>query len=335
MDWFQRHLKDIYEPGYRRRLLAPLRILYQQVVSYRYLRAKKTLRQIDPDLGIPVVVIGNLTLGGTGKTPVVIALVEALRGRGFKPAVVSRGYGAKWKKGDLPRVVNIDSIAGDVGDEPKLIFMRAMCPVVVCPDRKKAALKIKAIFPDCDVIVTDDGLQHYGLKRQVEVVVMDEVRGLGNGLCLPEGPLREPILRLKTVDIVLSQGASSVAIDRVYSVLNPMLSYSFNEFTKKVVGKRVHAIAGIGYPEKFFELLKRHGLNCLIHSFPDHHNYQLSDFSFFQPEEILVMTQKDEVKCSLIFKPSEGYENRIWCVSISASLALDVIEKIVSLLTKK
>ena len=246
---------------------------------------------------LPVIVVGNITVGGTGKTPLIIELVKMLQSQGKKPGVISRGYGGKahtW-----PQVVNNLSNADLVGDEPQLIFKSTQCPVVVGPDRRQdIELLIKQF--DCDVILSDDGLQHYKMKRDFEIVVVDAKRGFGNGLCLPSGPLRERVSRLKQVDMVLYNGGHE---NDVAFSLQPSKCHAISHNQIEAVelecfsGKRVHAIAGIGNPDRFFNMLEEYDINVIKHAFDDHYDFTKSDLNF-NDEYPVLMTEKDAIKCS-------------------------------------
>ncbi len=249
---------------------------------------------------VPVIVVGNINVGGTGKTPVVIALVEYLGALGYRPGVVARGYGGR--PDHLPLEVNGETPAQRCGDEPLLIHLRTACPVVIDPDRPRA-VKHLLDHSDCDVIISDDGLQHYPLYRDIELVVVDGERGLGNGLCLPAGPLRESPSRLAEVDAVLVNGAGQS--------LPGAASHDFylkpRAFVQLRSGERcgleafpgvgpVHALAGIGNPARFFGSLRDMGFELLTHEFTDHFSYTKQDIEF-NDNKYIIMTEKDAVKC--------------------------------------
>jgi len=261
---------------------------------------------------VPVIVVGNISVGGTGKTPVVIALVEYLRQRGWRPGVVSRGYGGTPPTLPLRVAGSVD--ASQCGDEPLLVHLRTGCPVVVDPDRPRALRQLLA-STDCNVVISDDGLQHYRLFRDVELAVVDGQRGLGNGLLLPAGPLREPPQRLREVDAVLLNGGSGeapvlpVAAQRFD--LQPTRFVSLDGARTLAVGgfgagARVHALAGIGNPGRFFATLRSLGLDPREHPFADHHRYQPGDLAFGDGGPV-VMTEKDAVKCRAFATPEHWY----------------------------
>jgi tetraacyldisaccharide 4'-kinase len=251
-------------------------------------------------LPVPVIVAGNITVGGTGKTPLVLWLCDFLRERGYTPGIVSRGYGGR---GDTV-AVREDSAPETVGDEPALLARRSGCPVWIGSDRVAAARGLLAANPGCNVIVSDDGLQHYRLKRDVEIAVIDGARGMGNGLPLPAGPLREGAGRLAGVDavVVTGSGPSPVESGRSFgmslegSVFRNLLNPAFHQDAGAFLGKQVHAIAGIGNPLRFFDHLQKLGLSFAAHPFPDHYVYSPADLAFGAAEAV-IMTEKDAIKC--------------------------------------
>lgn len=263
-------------------------------------------------LPVPVIVAGNISVGGTGKTPLVIALVELLRKQGWKPGVISRGYGGAAT--EWPQPVHADSDAQLIGDEPLLIAQRTAAPMMVGPNRVAAARELLAA-QDVNIIISDDGLQHYRMQRDVEIAVVDGARRLGNGQCLPAGPLREPRSRLKQVDFVVMNGGGSEGVAMML-VPQPPCSVSDKHRTKSLDefrGQRLHALAGIGNPQRFFQMLEAAGLDIIRHSFPDHHHYVAADIDFGDNAPVL-MTEKDAVKCRSI---SDG---RHWYIPVTAQL---------------
>jgi tetraacyldisaccharide 4'-kinase len=251
--------------------------------------------------GVPVIVVGNITAGGTGKTPLTLWLARFLIEHGYRPGIISRGYGAN---NTHARAVPQDGTPQDYGDEPCLLAQRAGCPVWVGTDRVNVARELLAAYPETDVIISDDGLQHYRLARDFEIAVIDGAIGLGNGWPLPAGPLREPVSRLVNVDAVVINGddatdAWSQALqmklmgDTFRNLAHPQQTVAASHFS----GRRVHAIAGIGNPRRFFAQLGRMGISCMPREFPDHHAYTAADLAFAGDEEI-VMTEKDAVKCT-------------------------------------
>lgn len=273
-------------------------------------------------LPVPVVVVGNITAGGSGKTPLVIWLVEELKRRGRRPGVVSRGYG-----GDAEgvREVGPSDAAETVGDEPLLIRRRACCPVFVGRDRAAAAQALLKEYLDCDVIVCDDGLQHYRLARDVEIAVVDR-RGVMNGWPLPAGPLREPVSRLASVDAVVANGWGGKAPFRMRLEGDRFHRLGGDEVctVAAFASRRLHAVAGIGEPLRFFDHLAALGLSFESHAFPDHHPYSAADLAF--DGDAILTTEKDAVKFGALATLP------VWVLPVTATVTPDlaqfVLEKI-------
>jgi tetraacyldisaccharide 4'-kinase len=293
-------------------LLWPVSLLFSLVA-----RARRRWHQCGFSRGesfqVPIIVVGNISVGGTGKTPLVARLVELLREAGYQPGVISRGYGGQ--SAEWPRHVIADSDPRQVGDEPVLLARRCRCPVVVGPDRVATAQALLDAY-ECNVILSDDGLQHYRLRRDLEIAVVDGYRRLGNAACLPAGPLREPPSRLRQVDFVVGNGAArgneylmALRGDTAINLADPYVSADLNGFRHGTV----HAVAGIGDPGRFFDHLRQVRLRILEHPFPDHHPFRQDDLRFPQDLPVL-MTEKDAVKCY-----SFASENH-WYVPVSAQL---------------
>lgn len=262
---------------------------------------------------VPVIVVGNITAGGTGKTPVVIWLVNELRARGHVPGIVSRGYGGS-KAGASMRV-DSDSDAAVVGDESVLLARRTTCPVAVDADRVRAAAML--VEDGVNVIVTDDGLQHLRLRRDFEICIIDGVRGLGNRRLLPAGPLRESIKRLQSVDQVLINGVGDTETDGNVFTLSPADAARLNGSAERPLGNfagtTVHAVAGIGNPVRFFDMLREHQIQVIEHPFPDHAKLSRADLTFGDDFDVL-MTEKDAVKLG------RSIADKYWSVPVHLSL---------------
>lgn len=277
-------------------LLLPIAALFAIAVSLRrHLYRAGWLKRVW--VGVPVVVVGNIAAGGSGKTPVVLALVKDLTARGRHPGIVSRGYGGAVAG---VREVREDDSADLVGDEPLLLKIRAGCPVFVGRDRVAAAQALLAANPSCDVIVSDDGLQHYRLIRDVEIAVVDR-QLIANHWMQPAGPCREPAARLAQVDAVVKNGDGDIVVHGVPTFGMQMKGERFvrlgsdeTRHAADFAGQRLHAVAGIGVPQRFFAHLAALGLECTAHAFPDHHRYIAADVDF--AGDAILATEKDAVK---------------------------------------
>ncbi len=289
-------------------LLWPLSRVYAAALAWREAKFQRPGR-IHHET-IPVVVVGNIYVGGTGKTPVTIALVEALKARGWQPGVISRGYGSK--PADKPRVGAGALEAALFGDEPALIAAQTGVPIAVHPDRAAALRRLRRHYPKVDVVISDDGLQHLGLGRDLEIIVQD-ARGVGNGRLLPAGPLREPASRLRSVDIVVNnllpgESAPNVPTGMAHVIdmrLAPVRvehlvsgeQLAWADWLTSHGDSPCAAVAAIGRPERFFGMLRTHGVELLVERrLPDHYDYGESPFRDVHAECILI-TPKDAVKC--------------------------------------
>jgi tetraacyldisaccharide 4'-kinase len=278
-------------------LLRPLEWLYRRVVRNkraRFLAGEGDIYRAS----VPVLVVGNVTVGGTGKTPMILWLIEHCRNRGLRVGVVSRGYGAK--PPSLPWRVRVGQSASEAGDEPLLIVQRSGVALMIDPDRSRAVRALLDAEP-LDLILSDDGLQHYRLARDLELVLIDAVRGLGNRRCLPAGPLREPMERLSSVDAVLYNGAASDRPDGFAFVLKPTTLVNLRTGERLPLdhfpaGQALHAVAGIGNPQRFFNTLEALHWRPVHHAFADHAVYSAQALTF-TPSLPLIMTEKDAVKC--------------------------------------
>ncbi|MPQ66030.1 MULTISPECIES: tetraacyldisaccharide 4'-kinase [Pseudomonas] len=307
MSFSERLLAAWYDGHPALTLLRPLEWLYRRVVDgkrARFVAGEGVIYQPP----VPLIVVGNITVGGTGKTPMILWLIEHCRQRGLRVGVVSRGYGAKPPQ--LPWRVQADQAAALAGDEPLLIVQRNGVPLMIDPDRSRAVRALLAT-EKIDLILSDDGLQHYRLARDLELVLIDAVRGLGNGRCLPAGPLREPIERLQSVDGVLYNGASEDRDNGFAFHLQPTALVNLLTGERKPVdhfppGQAVHAVAGIGNPQRFFNTLETLHWQPVPHAFADHAEYSAAALSF-EPTLPLVMTEKDAVKCRAFAAPDWWY----------------------------
>jgi tetraacyldisaccharide 4'-kinase len=323
-----RRLTDIwYEDAFLGVWLMPLGFLFRDVIRFRkFLYRLGVLKSYT--LPVPVIVVGNITVGGTGKTPLIICLAEFLKEAGYKPGIISRGYGGKAES--WPQSVTVESDASLIGDEALLIAKQTGCPMVVGPLRVEAA-KVLLKQADCNVILSDDGLQHYALNRTLEIVVIDGERRFGNGYCLPAGPLREPIERLRSVDFVIVNGEEAeenqFSMRLVGDTLVNLVTgehKSLNEFK----GVECHALAGIGNPERFFKVLASVGLIVKSHSFPDHYQFQKHDIQYSDNKPVL-MTEKDAVKCMAF----AGLKH--WYLPVKAVPETGFKEQLLNLLKRK
>jgi len=310
-----------YQQNLLRWLLLPLSIVYRWII---FLRKQAYQRDIltRHKMPVPVIIVGNISVGGTGKTPFVIWLAEQLKQAGYNPGIISRGYGSKAPS--HPFEVSPDSTAKQAGDEPLLIRRRTTCPVIIDPDRSQAAVHLLS-HHHCDVIISDDGLQHYALQRDVEITLVDGNRRFGNKLCLPAGPLREPMSRLKTVDFVVYNGSEEK--QQYQMQLNAIEWVNLADSTKRLpvnsfANNEVHAIAGIGNPQRFFDLLCDHKMIVHPHAFEDHHAFSASDLNFADDLPLL-MTEKDAVKC-------QPYaQKHHWYLPVSAVINDSLLDAIV------
>lgn len=281
-------------------LLWPAGAAYGLAVRVRRLLYRLRLLR-SHDAGLPVIVVGNLVAGGAGKTPLALWIAEFLASKGWSPGIVSRGYGGAAQS---PCAATIASDPREVGDEPIVLARRSGCPVWVGADRVAVIAALRAQHRECDVVILDDGLQHYRLRRDVEIAIVD-ARGFGNGLLLPAGPLREPVSRLRSVGAVIAHDTDAVQGYRMTlqgSEAHCATDARARRKLQSFSGQRVHAAAGIGDPERFFGALRRCGIDVVAHPFPDHHPFQASDLDFGDGAPVL-MTEKDAVKCKRFAQP--------------------------------
>jgi tetraacyldisaccharide 4'-kinase len=321
-------------------ILFPVSLVFGALVALRRVLYRDRVLASD-QLLLPVIVVGNISVGGTGKTPLTLALAQQLIAHGWHPLIVSRGYKSA---SHHPQHVDPGMTAQQAGDEPLLMARRNICPVWVGKDRVATARAALQTHPQCDVVLCDDGLQHYRLQRDVEIAVIDGERGSGNGWMLPAGPLREPVSRLRTVDAVVvnvqarfphpnplpegegtneslrefqfdggdavtGQFAMRLSGDVFYNLLDPTRKAAPADFHKP--GN--HAVAGIGHPQRYFQHLTSLGISFTPHAFPDHHPYSASDLAFADCDAIL-LTEKDAVKCA------EFADARYWVLRVDAQI---------------
>lgn len=318
MHWLQNHWHRI-TPLHL--ILFPISLVFRLLVAVRRDMYRNGMLA-SVQLLLPVVVVGNINVGGTGKTPLTLALARQLAEHGWHPLIVSRGHGGTTRQ---PQHVNDHSDAHKVGDEPLLMARRDICPVWVGRDRAETARAALQAHPQCDIVLSDDGLQHYRLQRDVEIAVVDGENRFGNGLMLPAGPLREPESRLREVDAVVVNGGAvpagqyvmRLAGDKFYNLLDPEKQTAADHFQ----GRNSHAVAGIGNPQRYFQHLETLGVSFTPHAFPDHHPFRADDFNFTDCDAIL-LTEKDAVKCTAFA------DARYWVLRVDAQIDSDLLERI-------
>ena len=313
--------------------LLPLALLFRVLAGVRTLLYRLGLKKSER-LPVPVIVVGNIFIGGTGKTPLTIWLADSLRGAGLRPGVISRGHGGA---AEVPREVTPQSDPREVGDEPLLIAARAGCPVVVGRQRAQAGRALLASHPEVDVLITDDGLQHYALARDVEIVLFDG-RGVGNGWLLPAGPLREPPSRRRDFTVVNAPeitprlaravGGQPFQMQLAGDFAEPLLRPEDCLPLARLKGRRIVAAAGIGNPGRFFAMLRGAGLDFQELPLPDHHDFLDRPFDGLDADVILI-TEKDAVKCRQLDNLKD--DPRLWVVPVTAridpALAEQIVEK--------
>lgn len=283
-------------------LLLPLSGLFALLAAARRWRFRSGFSTVHR-LPVPVIVVGNITVGGTGKTPVTLWLCDYLRAQGLKPGIVSRGYGVKLRQATL---IDIQQHSpATVGDEPFLLASRSGCPVAVYPDRVAAAELLYRVA-GCNIIISDDGLQHYALHRDMEIVLLDGSRGIGNGCLLPAGPLREGVWRLRHADIVLANTQPCALAQATFSLTAAPARALADEHQQLAPGSSVTLISGIGNPQRFQQTAIEMGYVCSsTRFFADHHAFTAADFTAVSGP--ILMTEKDAVKCRAFAKPDWFY----------------------------
>jgi tetraacyldisaccharide 4'-kinase len=328
--WLQQRWYAARAPWY----LLPFAALFGGIVALRRAAYRHgLLASAHP--GVPVVVVGNLTVGGTGKTPFTLWLATALRARGVRVGIASRGYGGSTQG---PEMVEPAGSAARYGDEALLLAQRAGVPVCVARRRLEAARHLVA--DGCELVLADDGLQHLALRRDLSILVVDAARGFGNGELLPAGPLREPLSRIAEADAIVVQGSAPLAAMARHPLVIPMslqpgllraLRGGEEQRLASWAGRRVHAVAGIGHPQRFFRLLRAAGLEPVEHAFADHHPFTAQDLAFADELPVL-MTEKDAVKCQPFA------DGRMWCLPVAAQPdpagAARLLERVLRLLPR-
>ncbi len=334
--WYRRSLHPLLIP------LLPFSLLFGLLSNLRRWSYRLGLKK-SQQFALPVIIVGNISLGGTGKTPLTITLANYLKEQGKKPGIALRGEGGKRKS--KPLLVEAEADPFEVGDEAVLIARQTQAPVAVCIDRPAAVQAL--VEAGCDVVLCDDGLQHYRLARQVEILVIDGSRYFGNGFLLPAGPLRESPRRLKEVDFVVVQKKEQAfqtqfssrsqlnikqlkpsKIKKSFRMELKAEAFEATHFPRKILplsafsGQKVHALAGIGNPQGFFDLLTHFQIEVLPHRFPDHYRYKSKDLNFSDQLPIL-MTEKDAVKCKrLVF--DDSLKEKQWFLRVNTELSPDL-----------
>ncbi len=308
-------------------LLTPLSLVFRVVVWLRRKAYRIGLLR-SHRVSLPVIIVGNITVGGTGKTPLVIWLADYLRGKGYRPGIISRGYGGK--ASNWPQQVRPDSDPAMVGDEAVLLAGATACPMAVGPDRVATARALIE-HSDCDVILSDDGLQHYALQRDIEIIVIDGIRRFGTGLSIPAGPMREPAKRLQEADLVVINGLGSghehimrMKPGDAHSLIDSGVTRRLADFH----GQAVHAVAGIGNPERFFQSLQQLGMQLEKHVFPDHYKFIAADIRFGDNKPV-IMTEKDAVKCRYFAAEND------WYIPVKVRMSADFCQRLDELLEVK
>ena len=305
-------------------LLTPLSLVFRIVVWLRRNAYRAGLLR-SVRVALPVIIIGNITVGGTGKTPLVIWLAEYLQKKGYHPGIISRGYGGK--ASSWPQQVRPDSDPAMVGDEAVLLASATGCPMAVGPDRVATATALIK-HSECDVILSDDGLQHYALQRDIEIIVIDGIRRFGTGFSIPAGPMREPAKRLKEADLVVINGLGGgqehimrMRPGNAHSLTDSSIKRPLADFR----GQAVHAVAGIGNPERFFQSLEQLGMQLEKHVFPDHYTFTATDIRFGDYKPV-IMTEKDAVKCRYFASEND------WYIPVTVQMSADFCQRLDELL---
>ena len=303
-------------------LLVPLSLLFYLLSCLRRLAYRLHILKSTP-LPVTTIVVGNITLGGNGKTPVVMALFQLLQDRGYRPAIITRGY----KSGNERKIqiLSDGKIDEGVGDEANMISEICRCPIGVGSNRVAAALQILDQYPEINVIISDDGLQHYALRRDIDIAVYRHV-AFGNGLLIPAGPLREPRGRLKDFDVTVNRDGDQIieSLGKAWNLANPEQECDISDFKER----QVHALAGIGFPELFFASLRQPGLDLIEHVFPDHHQFTAEEL-ILNPDLPILITHKDSVKLRGLAR------DNIWVVPLNLELSGTLQDRLFQLLESR
>ncbi|WP_245941740.1 tetraacyldisaccharide 4'-kinase [Arenicella xantha] len=306
-------------------LLWPLSVLYRVLFAANRCLYQCGLKSVYR-APVPVIVVGNVSVGGTGKTPLVIYLVELLTAQGFKPGVISRGYHSQAHAG--PLLVSPQTPVQQAGDEPALIVRRTGVPLCIDSNRK-AAIECLLDNHDINVVISDDGLQHFALQRDIEICLLDQTSPMLNEHLLPAGPFREPLMRASSCDIVVHHGGSEeqgITMQLEATSPSPLVTATSAEGAEFNASQPFVAVAGIGNPDRFFNTCREYGFTFESKPFPDHHQFSKSDIDF--GDRIVLMTEKDAVKCQ------EFADARHWYLPVSAKLSTGFDEQVIALLTK-
>ncbi len=313
--WLENYFNRVwYEPPDPPLFLAILSLVYQILIEFRRNAYQFGLFK-STSIPVPVIVVGNLSVGGTGKTPLTLWLVNFLHKQGYRPGVICSGYGGGFTPKGLVQLLAGDADPSVYGDEAVLIAARSVCPVVVGKSRVAAAQHLLS-NSSCNIIISDDGLQHLALKRDIEIIVIDGIRLFGNSHCLPAGPLREPVSRINSVDLLVCNGSSypgATEMTIVGSTITNLLKRDQQLPLSSLKNKSIHVVTGIGNPQRFFNALTQTGLRFDTRVFPDHHHFTIEDLHF-NDDYPLLMTEKDAVKCYHL--ATENY----WMLPVEAQL---------------
>ena len=303
-------------------MLWPLSVVFCLLVKVRVKLYRRHLLKSEK-LPVPIIIVGNISLGGNGKTPFVTSLISLLKQQGYRPGILTRGYKSDHEQDTT--ILSQSQSSDKAGDEANMLSEICECPIAVGANRVKSATALISLFPDVDLLIADDGLQHYALARDIEIVVQRK-QAYGNGFCLPAGPLREPLSRLRQVDLVVDRDGDDISeqLGTCWNLLQPDQQCDLSEFQ----GQKVYALAGIGFPDLFFEALRKQGLELETQAFSDHESFTAQDLKPFTSAPLLV-THKDGVK----LRPFAT--QNIWVVPLELTLSDDLQYRLISLVESK